>query len=224
MSETKTINKFLAKVYAWMILAMLITAASSVWVLILIAANQDLAKLLFNSYMFFIILEIWLVFAISFLISRISTFVAILFFLLYSFVNWVTLSMIFFVYDPFSIAIAFLVTSAVFLFMSLYWARTSADLTSFWRLLIVWLFWIIFATIVNFFFNSSWFSYLLSWASVVIFTWLIAYETQMLKTLWNQSILTPEEKNKYAIIWALNLYLDFINLFLNLLRLLWWRD
>lgn len=218
-NSVKTINRFISKVYNFMIAAMLISWAAAY----LVNANKMLflPLLTWNLFYVLIIIEIWLVFMISFLLNRISFLFALVLFILYSFINWLTISIVLFAYNTIDIVNAFLITSWTFLFMSLYWYKTETDLTSFWKIMIMWLFGIIIASVINIFLWSSGFSFVISWISVIIFTWLVAYDTQMLKTLWESSIWNEEDKNKLAIIWALTLYLDFVNLFLNLLRLLW---
>lgn len=224
LSKTKEVNRFISRVYNWMILAMILSAASAFGVAVLVATNLALWQILYSFYFLFIIIEIGLVVWLAAWIKKMSSTVASLLFIVYSIVNWITLSVIFLAYNPLDIVLAFLISSSVFLAMSLYWYKTESDLTSFWKLMMFWLFWVIVAIIVNFFLGSSLLWYIVSCVSVVVFTWLIAYDTQKLKLLWEMWLQNKEDYKKYAIVWALELYLDFVNLFLSILRLMWWRD
>ena len=215
-------SRFMTKVYNWMIFALVISG----WIAYYVGTNPEIFKLIVSSWMFFglIILEFVLVIAISWGINKISANTAIALFIIYSAVNWLTLSVIFMAYQIPAIVNAFLISAGTFWFMSFYWYTTKSDLTTFWTIMIMWLFWIILASIVNFFLGSSMVNYVISWIWVLVFTWLTAYDTQKIKEMniiWNE--WTDEDK-KEAIMWALTLYLDFINLFLFILRLFGSRD
>lgn len=215
-------NPFLIKVYNWMILALFISGFTSY----LVASNISIFSPFFKwGLLLIFLLEIIIVIAISWLINRISYFTALFLFLFFSIINWFTLSAIFFVYPLWSIMNVLFITASIFAFMSLYWYYTKSDLSTFGSIIYMWLFWLVIATIVNIFVANSFFDYILSWVWVLVFTWLVAYDTNKIKEMGNWLSSSDELFWKMAIIWALNLYLDFINLFLNLLKLFWWsRD
>lgn len=210
-------NAFMMKVYNWMIIALVISWALAYYV----SLNSAIFKPIFTSWLIYLLFlaELWLVMAISWGINKISYITAVLLFILFSVVNWFTLSVIFLVYTMTSIVSVFFIAASIFWFMSFYWYTTKADMTSFWAIMYMWLFWLIIASIVNFFLKSPWFQYVLSWAWVLIFTWLVAYDTNKIKALWDWLKEWDPSFGKTAIVWALSLYLDFINLFLYLLRL-----
>lgn len=216
-----TTNTFMTKVYNWMSVALLISWGLAYY----IGTNIAILKMIMPYFIPLIILELVVVMILSWAINRIWFIVAIILFIIYSALNWITLSVIFQVYTWAMIANTFIITAWTFLFMSAYWYYTKADLTGFWTFLIMWLFWLILASIVNFFLKSNMFDYILSWAWVLIFTGLIAYDTQKIKQIWEWVWTSSSDWiNKRAIIWALALYLDFINLFLFILRLFNRRD
>lgn len=216
-----SVNTFMMKVYNWMIVALIVSWAIAYYVSI----NTQMFLPIFSSGLVYILflVELWLVIAISWWINKISYSMALILFLLFSVVNWFTLSVIFLVYTLNSIFSVFFITASIFWFMSLYWYTTKADMTAFGSILYMWLFWLIIASLVNFFLKSSWFEYILSWGWVLIFTWLVAYDTNKIKELGMWLSEWDSLFWKMAIVWALSLYLDFINLFLYLLRLFWNR-
>jgi hypothetical protein len=149
-----------------------------------------------------------------------SATTAVAAFILYSVITGFVLSMIFLVFTAASIASTFFVTAGTFAFMSILGYYTKTDLTSVGRILMMALVGLILASIVNFFMESSTLYWITTYAGVLIFTGLIAYDTQKIK---NMNIIGNEgtdEDKKEAILGALTLYLDFINLFLFLLRIL----
>ncbi len=215
LSEARVSSNFMAKVYNWMFAALLI----SWWTAYYVSANPELMRLVVSMFTPLIILELVFVVVLGFLINIINSFFAILLFLLYSLLNGLTLSIISLVYHAWAIELAFGITAWTFLFMSAYGYFTKANLWTFWLVLTMWLFGLILASVVNFFLKSPLTDYILSWGWVVIFTWLTAYDTQKIKEMWEAWFENWESEMKMSIIWALNLYLDFINLFLYILKL-----
>ncbi|QEN03228.1 Bax inhibitor-1/YccA family protein [Thiospirochaeta perfilievii] len=165
--------------------------------------------------------EIALVFIISRNIMKFKATTGILLFLLYSAINGVTLSSIFLAYTYSSIANTFFITAALFGTMALYGSTTKKDLTKMGTYLFMGLIGVVIATLVNFFIRSSGLNYIISIAGVVLFTGLTAYDVQKFTKI-SREIGSEggDMAMKVSIIGALNLYLDFINLFLFLLRFL----
>ena len=209
---------FFQKVFGWMFLGLLVSAAAS----FLVVTNDSLILLIFGNRMVFyglIIAELGMVFFLAFLIKRISSQVAIVLFLLYSLSTGLTLSVIFFVFDLSSIVIIFFVAAAMFGIMSVYGYFTKTDLTTIGQFLIMALIGLVISALINMFLKNSTFDYIISFAGVLIFTGLTAYDVQRIKKMSEEASDSDENTTKIAIIGALNLYLDFINLFLSLLEL-----
>ncbi|NTV47602.1 MAG: Bax inhibitor-1/YccA family protein, partial [Chlorobiales bacterium] len=173
-----------------------------------------------NSFVFFglVIAELALVFGISAAINKLSAAAASGLFFLYSALNGLTLASIFLVYSLGSIAGTFVVTAGMFGAMSLYGMTTKRDLTKFGSIAMMGLIGIIIAGVVNMFMASSVLNLIISVVGVILFTGLTAYDTQKIKEM---AAMTNdgESEGKVAVMGALSLYLDFINLFLMLLRL-----
>ncbi|ADL51557.1 Bax inhibitor-1/YccA family protein [Clostridium cellulovorans] len=209
------VNTYLTKVYGFMTIALIITSL----VAYAVSTSNTLMYAIYGNRFNIIILfvcQIALVIAISRLGTRISTLASTSAFILYSIINGLTISYIFIVYASTTIFSAFFVTAGTFAAMSLYGYVTKKDLTTIGRLGFMALIGIILASLVNgFLIKSSGFDIVISIVSVIVFIGLIAYDTQKLKQLYYQGYGTTN----IALIGALTLYLDFINLFLNILRL-----
>jgi FtsH-binding integral membrane protein len=164
------------------------------------------------------IVQLGLVFVISMFINRMSFMTALVLFLLYAATLGVTLSSIFYVYTEGSILSTFLTTACMFGAMSAYGYFTKADLTSMGNMSMMVLFGLIIAMVVNMFLKSAQFDYILSGIGVVIFVLLTAYDTQKIKQFARPMLVEHEMIGKVTLLGALMLYLDFINLFLFLLR------
>lgn len=162
--------------------------------------------------------------AISAGINRFRASSATLMFFIYSALNGVTLSVIFLVYAHSSIANTFFVTAGMFAIMSVYGYTTRTDLTSWGNFLFMGLIGIILASVVNIFLGSQSLDWIISCLGVIIFVGLTAYDTQSIKAMAHGGFADAETEQKAAVIGALRLYLDFINLFLMLLRLFGRRD
>ncbi|MDR3273150.1 MAG: Bax inhibitor-1/YccA family protein [Flavobacteriaceae bacterium] len=217
---------FIAKVYMWMSLALVITGLTSY----VTATSPALLSLMFSvteaglkpTFLFYALIlgELGLVVFLSAAIQRMTGSLATAVFLLYSFINGMTLSMVFLAYTGSSIATTFFITAGTFAVMSLYGYYTKKDLTSWGRILFMALIGIIIASLVNLFMRNAMMDWVISLVGVLVFVGLIAYDTQRLKML-GIGIGTDgdmENHRKASILGALTLYLDFINLFLFLLR------
>lgn len=211
--------RFITKVYAWMTFALIITGVVAIWC----ASSPSVIEFIFgNSLIFYglIIAEFICVAALVSIVSRISSNTATLIFIGYSALNGLTLSGIFLVYTSQSIASTFFVTAITFGVMSTYGYFTKRDLTSIGNLATMALVGIFIASIVNIFLGSETLYWIITYVGVLIFVALIARDTQKIKDLNIIGNEGTEEDKKEAIMGALTLYLDFINLFLFLLRLL----
>lgn len=206
-------NALVRQVYAWMGLGLAITAMLA---MVTVSSPGMLQAIVGNRMVFYglMIGELALVFILSGAINRLSGTVATLLFLGYSALNGLTLSVIFIVYTADSIASTFAVTAAMFGAMSIYGYLTKKDLTSWGSFLFMGLIGIVIASLVNIFLQSSAVSWVVSGIGVLVFTGLTAYDTWKIKAM----AAAGEEGRKPAILGALTLYLDFINLFLMLLR------
>ncbi|MDD5368573.1 MAG: Bax inhibitor-1/YccA family protein [Anaerolineaceae bacterium] len=210
---------FITRVYGWMALGLIVTAAIA---FLTISSPSLMTAIVTNRILFFGLLigELLLVAVISGAASRLSPVVAGLLFLGYAGLNGVTLSILILLYTASSIAITFGVTACTFAIMSLFGLTTHRDLTKMGSLLIMGLIGVIIASVVNLFLNLSAIYWITTYLGVLIFIGLVAYDTQKLKrmslTLGGDGQLTQ----KASILGALSLYLDFINLFLLLLRIL----
>jgi len=167
-----------------------------------------------------IIVQLGLVFVLSGMVQKLSAAAATSLFMLYSALTGLTLASIFIVYTYSSIASTFVVTAGMFGAMSLYGYTTKRDLSGIGSMMFMGLIGIILASLVNIWLKSPALTWVITYAGVIIFVGLTAYDTQKLKAMGEQ--LNPEDKDnfrKYSILGALTLYLDFINLFLMLLRI-----
>ena len=167
-----------------------------------------------------IIGELALVWGVSAAIGRLSLTTATLLFVLYSVLNGVTMSFIFLAYTAESITSVFLITAGTFAAMALFGYFTKADLSSMGRILFMALIGLIVATIVNIFMKSSGLAMILNYVGVLIFVGLTAWDTQKIKQMLLEAPDAGETAQKVALMGALTLYLDFINLFIHLLRIL----
>jgi FtsH-binding integral membrane protein len=186
------------------------------------AQSPELLSLIFsNSYGFWILfgLQIGIVVFLSARINKMSANTAIGSFLLYSVITGFVFSMLFLVFTMGSIASTFFITAGTFAVMSIIGYYTKTDLTSFGRIMMMALVGLIIASIANYFMNSSTLYWITTYAGILIFTGLIAYDTQKIKEMNIIGNEGTDDDKKEAIMGALCLYLDFINLFLLLLRL-----
>lgn len=211
------------KVYVWMSLALIITGFTAYYV----ATNENLLALIYSkpAVMWILIgVELAIVFGVTAAINKLSLPVATLLFVLYSVINGALLSSIFLIYTMSSIATVFFITAGTFGVMSLYGYITKTDLTSWGKLLMMALIGLIIATVVNLFMKSSGLEIIISYVGVLIFVGLTAYDTQKIKMMCMQAPDAGESMQKLALLGALSLYLDFINLFIYLLRIFGRRE
>ena len=206
-------NSLIRQVYAWMGAGLAITAFLA---LVTLSSPTLLSAITGNRLVFYglILGELGLVFTLSGAIDRLSPTVATLLFIAYSALNGVTLSIVALVYTADSIASTFVTTAAMFGAMSAYGYMTRRDLSSWGSFLFMGLIGVVIASIVNIFVGSSAVSWIISGLGVIVFTGLTAYDTWKIKAM----AAAGAGGRKPAILGALTLYLDFINLFLMLLR------
>ena len=210
---------FMQKVYLWMTFALTLTG----FVAYRTTQSEFLLELIFSSSFGFIgliLAELALVFWISSGIQRMSSNMAIGLFLLYSVLNGMTLSVLLIAYTEASVAYTFFITAGMFGAMSVYGYTTKQDLSSWGNLLFMALIGLILASVVNIYLQSSGLYWLINYIGVLVFVGLTAYDTQKIKQIAAQVIVESEEGRKVAILGALTLYLDFINMFIFMLRIL----
>ena len=208
---------FINRVYRWMTLALLISGFTALYT----ASSQTLISFIFGSKFVFyglLIAELALVFILSATLHKMSVGLGIFFFLLYSVINGLTLSSIFIVFEIRSISIVFFISAAMFAGMSIYGAKTKQNLMSAGRYLMMALIGLVIASVVNLLLKSSVLEWIISLVSVGIFTGLTAYDTQKMFRIARNSD-DSEIFKKVSVMGALELYLDFINIFLSLLNL-----
>lgn len=215
-------SEFIRRVFNWMALGLGATAISA-----LFAVNTGLVFSILRHPMFMILLvvaELGIVVAFSAAIGRIGSATALLMFFGYAVLTGLTFSTLFLIYTKGSIATTFFITGGTFAAMSLYGYTTRRDLTSLGGFLMMGLIGIIIASVVNIFLRSTGFEWLITYAGIAIFIGLTAYDAQTIKAMASAGFAGSEEERKGAVIGALRLYLDFINLFLLFLRLFGKRD
>lgn len=212
-------NEFIRSVYNWMGLGLATTAVVALFT----ASSPMVLNLIFGNQMVFlglIVCELLFVVALSGAIHRLQASTAALLFFVYSALNGVTLAVIFLLYTQASIASTFFVTAGTFGVMSLYGYTTQRDLTSWGSFLFMGLIGVVLASLVNLFFHSAAIYWLVTYCGIIVFVGLTAYDTQKIKQMGYQGFGGDRElQRKGAVLGALRLYLDFINLFLLLLRL-----
>lgn len=205
---------FIRSVYAWMFGGLLLTAGAALWVV----ASPAMQSIIFGNRAMpwvLMIIELGLVFYLSFRITRMSPGAAASAFLVFALLNGLTLSAIFFVYQLGTIFQAFVAAAGMFGAMSVYGLVTKRDLTSWGSFFFMGLVGLIICSLINIFLKSSALGFAISVIGVFVFVGLTAYDTQKLKAY----ATAPQLRDNLAVYGALALYLDFINLFLMLLRL-----
>jgi FtsH-binding integral membrane protein len=224
--EQTQVKNFMANVFAYMFMALGISALFAY----LFATNTELLQYLVSStgrglnMLGYIVMfaPLGFVLLMSFGFSRLSAPVLVLLFVIYSALNGISFSFILLSYTPGTVLTCFLSSAAMFGIMAFMGYTTKQDLTKFGRILIMGLIGIIVASLINLFMGSSSLDYLISLLGVMIFTGLTAYDVQKLKNIGagiQYADVPASDVKKVSILGALNLYLDFINLFLFLLRL-----
>lgn len=214
-AQVSLTNSVMRRVYFKMFLAMIVTAVTSMFV----AGNEAILTMIFSNRMapiVLLVLQVGVVLVLSGRIHKLSTPVASLLFYLYSVLTGVVFSVILLVYTASSIAYTFFITAGVFAAMSIYGYFTSNDLSRMGSILFMALIGLIVCSLVNVFVNSSTMDWIISFAGVLIFIGLTAWDTQKIKQMTQYA--DQSMAGKIATLGALNLYLDFVNLFLYLLR------
>lgn len=204
--------KIYSKVFLWMFLGLLVTFITGIYV----STNENILIFLFqnNGFIFAIIAEFITVIFLTARIRKMSPTTARISFLLYSFLTGLTFSSIFLVYELSSIMLIFLVASLLFGIFALIGNYTSLDLTKLGTFLLMMLFGVIICALINIFLDNSTFDIIISSISVIVFLGYTAYDMQKVKLLEDEM-----DEDNLAIYGALQLYLDFINILLDLLRL-----
>lgn len=210
------VSQYIAKVYGWMFLALMVTAISGYYV----ASSEAMINFIVGNkigYWVVLIGQLFLVGYMSARINKISVQTATALFFIYSALNGLIFGILFLVYTPASLLTVFSITAGTFGVMSAVGYYTKQDLTKFGQIMFFGLIGLIIASIVNFFMQNEMMYWILSYVGVAVFVGLIAYDTQKIKAY---ALMESEEmRKKGAILGALALYLDFINLFIYLLRL-----
>jgi len=219
------VNTFIRSVYNWMAIGLGLTGFTALYV----SNSETMLKLIFGNQLIFfglIIGELVLVFSLASRVNKMQASTATSLFVLYAALNGVTLSAIFLIYTRSSITSTFFICAATFVASSIYGMITKRDLTSMGQFMFMGLIGIVIASVVNLFVRSSGMSLIVSYIGVIVFVGLTAYDTQKLRTmaLSQPAGLDGATVRKGAILGALTLYLDFINLFLMLLRILGSRE
>jgi len=218
LERAAAMPKLMVKVYTWMTLALVITGLTA----LIVSRNESLLQLIYGSKWVMIgmvVAELAIVIGVSAAIERLSLASATLLFILYSVITGAMFSSIFIVYTGASIAKVFFITAGTFGVMAFIGTTTKKDLSSVGRIAFMALIGLIIATLVNLFIKSSMFDLILSYVGVVIFVALTAYDTQKIKEMLALQTDMGEGAQKIALLGALSLYLDFINLFIHLLRI-----
>ena len=217
----RAVSSCLTRVFLRMFAALIVTALAAYTV----AGSINLQSLILgNMFVFYglIIAELGLVLLISAGIKKLSSTTANVLFFLYAIINGLTLSVIFLVYEIGVIYHAFFVAALMFAAMAVYGAATRKDLSSVGSICLMGLFGIIIASIANFFFRSEMLDTIVCYIGVLVFIGLTAYDTQRIKRMLREANADSHEEaiQKISVVGALTLYLDFINLFLKILRIL----
>lgn len=214
-----TLPVLMRKVYTWMALALVITGITAYGV----ATTPSLIEaIVMNRILFWglVIAEFGIVIGISRMLHKLSLTTATLMFIAYSVINGATLSIFLLLYTAESIGMVFFITAATFGVMAFIGYITKTDLSKIGNILYMALIGLVIASVVNMFVHSSGFQLILSYVGVIIFVGLTAYDTQKIKLMLNEQSSADESAQKLALLGALSLYLDFVNLFIYLLRIL----
>jgi len=211
------LSRFMSRVFALMALALAVTAATAYYVSTIPQIYEPIFKQ--PAYLFaLLIAQLGMVVVISFFINRLPTWLVYLLFFIYAVSLGVTFSIIFLVYTQASIYATFFVAASMFGAMALYGYFTKADLTAIGNILFMALIGLIVGLLINYWLKSPLFDYVLSALGVLVFTMLTAYDVQRIKRIAQYLMERDQTMNKVAVIGALTLYLDFVNLFIYLLR------
>ncbi len=216
--STETTRKFLLNVYNWMAMGLALTGVVAYGI-----ANSSFVNVIMGNpviYFGLFIVQLLVVMGLTFAINKIPSGVAIGAFFLYAALTGLTFSVLFLVYTGASIASTFFICAAMFAGVSIFGYVTKMDLSKFGTYFFMALIGLIIASVVNIFLNSSTLNWIISYAGVIIFVGLTAYDTQRIKRMSQTTEFDSEQGKKAAVMGALTLYLDFINMFLFMLRIL----
>jgi len=217
--DERVVSSAFTKVFIWMFVGLVVTGLTAIFT---VSTPALLGAILTNNLYFWglLIAEVVLVILLSARLTKMSKTAAIVSFLLYAVINGLTLSTIFLVYTFSSIASVFFITAGMFAVMAVYGYTTKSDLTKMGSILLMALVGLIIAGIVEIFWFNNVFSFIVAAIGVVVFCGLTAYDIQRIKAMSGQLTGEDDFVTKFAIFGALMIYLDFINIFLKLLRLL----
>lgn len=217
--DSSVVSSVLKRVYLWMTFALVITGLTAMYVV----KSQAILELIYSSQysiMVLFLVQLGVVWLLSSCIHKLSFAVSTLLFILYSVLTGIVFSSIFFVYTLGSIANVFLITAGTFAAVSCFGLLTKKDLSKWGTYLFMGVIGLIIASLVNWFFKSEMLYWISSYIGVAIFVGLTAYDTQRIKAMVQEGSMEGEvATNRIALMGALSLYLDFINLFLYLLRI-----
>jgi hypothetical protein len=216
ITQNKELSKnFVSNVFSMMFIALGITGTTAYWF-----ASEDLVYALTGTIGWVVMLApLALVFVMGGAFNKLSAMAMMVIFIVYSLLMGMSLSYIFLAYELGTITSTFFITAGTFGAMAILGYTTSTDLTKFGSILFMALIGIIIASVVNWFMGSELLDYIISLAGVLIFTGLTAYDVQKIKRIGASTDFEGETKQKLVIMGALNLYLDFVNLFLFILRI-----
>lgn len=213
------VGTLMKSVYMWMTIALGVTGVVALYV----AQSTELLYSIFSNSMLFwglIIAEVVLVLVMTARLHKMSFSTSLILFMLYSFINGVTLSVLLIAYTKESVATTFFVTAGTFGLMSFIGYVTKRDLSKLGSIFMMLLIGLLVATVVNIFMANSTLYWIITYAGVLIFVGLTIYDTQKIKRMLEFNQGDSETTQKLALMGALTLYLDFINLFIYLLRIL----
>jgi FtsH-binding integral membrane protein len=220
--SSSNVKTFMSNVFSWMFLALIVTSVAAWW----FASDLTLLRMLVTeegkmSVLGWVVMlaPLGFVLLMSFAFNRLSYTTLIILFITYATLVGISMSFILLAYTLSSVFLTFAITAGMFGTMAVVGYTTKTDLTSFGKIMMMGLVGIIIATIVNMFMQSSMLNYIISYVGVAVFTGLTAYDVQKLKMIGEGTTYGDENTKKLSILGALTLYLDFINLFLMLLRL-----
>lgn len=221
MDVENGLSSYISKVFGIMFIGLLVTAVVAFVTSFMIYNNNTVFNLLYNNSLIyvFIIVELVIVLSLSLRLAKIKYTTALFMFYLYAIVNGITLSGVLFMYSGATVYAAFFTTAASFGIMSIYGIVTKKDLTRIGNVFVMLLLGVIVASVVNLFLRNTLFDLVLSFIAVAIFVGLVAFDAQKLKHYYYLSINDYQMQKKLGVIGALSLYLDFVNIFLRLLRI-----
>lgn len=218
-SFSSVYTNLMSKVFTWMTFALIITGVTAYGV----AGSPTLLRTLFTSNSLFLgllLTQMVLVLVLNAVLNRLSVVMATFLFILYSVLNGVLLSGIFVLYSMASIFKVFFITAGTFGTMALYGYCIRKNLASMGKILFMVLIGLVIATVVNLFMKSSGLEFIISYVGVVVFSGLTAWDMQKIKRLLQREYEDNESTQKLCLLGAMTLYLDFVNLFLNFVKIL----